>query len=659
MWFYLAEDLYKGVKHIVNNYGFIKVAAASPKLKVGNTRYNVDQIIEACKQGKEANILVFPELCVTGYTCGDLFSQNTLLDRALIELKRLMNSTTDQDTLIFVGLPINVKDDLYNCAVAIQRGKIRGIVPKIYTANYNEFYEKRWFASGINIMDEIKEVEVFGEKYPFGNIIFKNKEMGYGVAADICEDLWAPIPRSSYLTLNGANIIVNLSASNELVGKSDYRRQLIRQFSASSLCGYVYSSAGVYESTTDTVFGGDCIICENGEQINTSNRFSRKNEIIFADLDVNRLSFERRVNRTFSDGQRFNQNNNYTVVDIEEQSHIDMDRVNRNISPTPFVPSNHVQINERCKEIFNIQVSGLAKRLEHIGMERAVIGVSGGLDSTLALLVVYQTFNLLDIPMENVIAVTMPGFGTTDNTYNNAVGLIKSLGMTFKEIDIKDACLQHFKDIGHDPDIHDVTYENVQARERTQILMDLANKSNGLVIGTGDLSELALGWATYNGDHMSMYSVNCSIPKTLVKFLVQWVADNNIDEETRKILYSIINTPISPELLPPDKEGKIAQKTESIIGPYELHDFFLYYTIRQGTEPKKLMIMAERAFGNKYSLENIKKYLKMFYKRFFTQQFKRSCLPDGPKVGTVSLSPRGDWRMPSDADYQIWIDQLD
>ncbi len=646
----------------MSNYGFVKCAAASPKIKIANTDYNSREILKLVYKAsdEDAQVVVFPELCITGYTCGDLFFQEHLINNSHKALKRIMEETKELDILIFLGLPISIMNNLYNCAVAIQHGQVRGVVPKIYIANYNEFYEKRWFSSGYEIIDRITEIDLLGEKCSFGNIIFESENLGYRIGAEICEDLWAPIPRSSHLALGGANIIVNLSASNELVAKSDYRKQLIKQISASSACGYVYSSSGVHESTTDVVFGGDCVICENGNLLNKSRRFSRENEIIYSDIDISRIMYERRVNKSFSDGIRHIKFDNYRKIKIDTQKYTpSIEGLDRKINKNPFVPNDSNVFNERCEEIFNIQVAGLAKRIEHIGIKNSVIGISGGLDSTLALLVTHQTYKLLNIPTENIIAITMPGFGTTDETYENALNLMKSMNVTIKEISIKDACIQHFKDIGHDIDCHDVTYENAQARERTQILMDSANKYRGIVIGTGDLSEIALGWATYNGDHMSMYAVNSSIPKTLVKFLVQWVADNKVNDKTKKILYKIIDTPISPELLPPDKDGKIAQKTESIIGPYELHDFFLYYTIRYGVHPRKMMFIARKAFKDKYNKEYIEKYLRDFYRRFFTQQFKRSCMPDGPKVGTVSLSPRGDWRMPSDADYNIWIKELD
>lgn len=645
----------------MNNYGFVKCAVASPKLKIANPKYNAKEILELIleAQNRKTQILVFPELSLTGYTCGDLFNQKLLIDKALEELKKLMKKTKEIDILNFIGVPIPINGGLYNCVVALQYGEIKGIVPKIHLPNYKEFYEKRWFASGKHLIENVEAIDLFGEKYPFGNLIFENRELGYKVGVEICEDLWSPIPQSGYLSLNGANIIVNLSASNELVAKADYRNQLVRQQSATTICGYAYSSAGVHESTTDIVFSGDCMVYENGNLLNRSDRFKRNNQIIYADIDIDRIMYERRVNKTFSNQMEYVNCCNYKFVKVDGQRYEpDIKDLDRKIFYNPFIPSNSMLINERCEEIFNIQVAGLAKRLEHTNIKHAVIGVSGGLDSTLALLVAHQTFNLLGIPSKNILGVTMPGFGTTENTYNSAVNLMKTMNVGIKEIDIKAACIHHFNDIDHNIEKHDVIYENVQARERTQILMDLANKINGLVIGTGDLSEMALGWSTYNGDHMSMYAVNCSVPKTLVKFLVRWVADNRVSDKAKDILHNIINTPISPELLPPDKNGEIVQKTENIIGPYELHDFFLYHMIRHGIQPQKMLFIGKKAFEGRYSEKEIKKYLKMFYKRFFTQQFKRSCIPDGPKVGSVSLSPRGDWRMPSDADFEIWIEEL-
>ncbi|WP_027308682.1 NAD(+) synthase [Caloramator sp. ALD01] len=638
----------------MNNFGFIKVAASSPKLKVANPFYNAEEIkniiLEADKNF--AKVIVFPELSITGYTCADLFSQKKLINDSYIALKNILDETKHTDILCAVGMPILINHILLNCAVLFKSGKILAVVPKMYIPNYREFYEKRWFTSGFEV-SHIEEIDLFDEKVPFGNVIIEDKNLGLRIGVEICEDVWAPIPPSSFLCVNGANIILNLSASNEVVAKSDYRRELIKGQSARCICGYIYSSASVYESTTDLVFSGDLLICENGSLLKSSERFKRESQIIYSYIDVDRLNSERQVNKTFIDSLNVSNVKYQTVNTIFNK--LSIDGFDRYISKTPFIPSNKQEIDIRCNEIFNIQVAGLAKRFEHTGLKKAVIGISGGLDSTLALLVTYKTFKELNIPPENIIAITMPGFGTTDRTYTNAVNLIKSLKCTLMEINIKDACLQHFKDIGHDKDIHDLTYENTQARERTQILMDIANKIGGIVVGTGDLSELALGWCTYNGDHMSMYAVNASIPKTLIKFLVDWYAEKTDDKEAKNILKDILDTPISPELLPPDKEGNIKQKTEDTVGPYELHDFFIYYAIRYNMPPEKVLFLAEHAFSDKYDKEYIKKWQNVFYRRFFTQQFKRSCMPDGPKVGSVCFSPRGDLRMPSDADSFIWL----
>ena len=644
-------------------YGFVKVAAGSPKMRVANPEYNISQIekiigeTDACGTA----VVVFPELCLTGYTCGDLFGQQILLDRSTGCLFELIKATRSTEVLALVGLPLQVGQKLYNCAAAIQRGKLLGIVPKMYPANYKEFYENRWFTSGQAISKNINEIKLQGQAVPFGNLIFHCENMKFSLGIEICEDLWSVIPVSSYLALNGATLIANLSASNELVSKSDYRRQLVVQQSARGICGYVYSSSGVHESTTDLVFGGDCIIAENGVLLQAAERFNRDNTVIYSEIDVDRIASERQVTKTFAENYANQANSNrYVTVEVNYKRKFNIDKKNftRSVAAYPFVPENSLTMAERCAEIFNIQVAGLAKRIEHTGLRRVVIGVSGGLDSTLALLVTAKTFKVLGIPLANIVAVTMPGFGTTDETYKNAMHLMKVLKVTVKEIDIEPACLQHFDDIGHPREDHDITFENAQARERTQILMDIANQVNGLVVGTGDLSELALGWATYNGDHMSMYAVNSSIPKTLVRFLVQWIAQNEMKGKPGQVLGKILNTPISPELLPPDEAGKIRQKTEDVVGPYELHDFFLYYAIRFGMPPQKVLFLADIAFEKKYHFNEIKKWLQVFYRRFFSQQFKRSCLPDGPKVGTISLSPRGDWRMPSDADVNIWLKEL-
>ena len=628
---------------------FIKVGSACPKTKVADVLYNVENICYCIDKSYDSNVkfLVFPELCITSYTCSDLFLTSTLLNKALDGIKLICEKSVDKDMLLAVGAPLIHNNVLYNCAIIIFNGRILGIVPKSYIPNYSEFYEKRWFTEGVNLIDEIINLP-FQENIPFGsNLIFAAGDYKFGV--EICEDLWVTIPPSSYLSLLGANVIGNLSASNELVSKKDYRVSLISNQSARCMSSYIYSSAGVHESTTDLLFSGHLVISENGSILKQNDRFQRENEIITSCIDIFRLNAERLKNLSYRDASKmvpFKAKNiyfNFKDTNIKE--------FDRYVDKHPFVPSNEHEREERCKEIFNIQASALAKRLEHTNLKKAVIGISGGLDSTLALLVVVKTFKLLGIDNKNIIAITMPGFGTTDRTYNNALTLCKELGTDLREINIVDAALQHFKDIGHDKDIHDVTYENVQARERTQILMDLANKEGGLLIGTGDLSELALGWCTYNGDHMSMYSVNPSIPKTLVRYLVKYVAEKESNKEVSHTLLDILDTPVSPELLPKSEKGDIVQKTEDIVGPYELHDFFLYHFIKHGSSKERIQFLAEVAFKDDYSKEEINKWLDKFIYRFFTQQFKRSALPDGPKVGSISLSPRGDWRMPSDASF--------
>ncbi len=628
---------------------FIKVGAACPKTKVADITYNIENICHCIEDAKTKNIkfLVFPELSVTSYTCGDLFLNSSLLSASEKGLEAIVKNSINKDMLIAVGAPLLHNNVLYNCAYLIFEGSILGIVPKSYIPNYSEFYEKRWFTQGVNIIDQKVNLP-FQEDIPFAaNLIFSSGEFKFGV--EVCEDLWVTIPPSSYLSLAGANIIGNLSASNELVSKKDYRKSLILNQSARCMSSYIYSSAGVHESTTDLLFSGHLVIAENGSILEENSRFQRDNEVISSCIDVFKLNSERLKNLSFRDSSSFLPHSfkyiNFAFKDIK------IDEFTRYTDKHPFVPSNIHERDERCKEIFNIQSSALAKRLEHVGLNKAVIGISGGLDSTLALLVISKTFKLLGIDNKNIITITMPGFGTTDRTYNNALTLCKELNCDLREINIVEASLQHFKDIGHDKDIHDVTYENVQARERTQILMDLANKEGGLLIGTGDLSELALGWCTYNGDHMSMYSVNPSIPKTLVRYLVKYVAENESNKDVSETLLDILDTPVSPELLPKDSEGNITQKTEDIVGPYELHDFFLYHFIKHGSSKERILFLAENAFKNDYSKEEIEKWLDKFIYRFFTQQFKRSALPDGPKVGTISLSPRGDWRMPSDASF--------
>lgn len=629
---------------------FIKVAAACPKTKVADVDYNVENILlcinDAVKNGNK--FIVFPELCVTSYTCGDLFLQDYLINKSLNGIKQILDFTKNNDILIAVGSPFLYGSTLYNCAFLLFKGTILGIVPKSYLPNYSEFYEKRWFTEGLSVENEKIDLP-FQKDIPFGtNLIFTSDIASFGV--EICEDLWVTIPPSSYLSLMGAHIIGNLSASNELVSKMDYRKSLISNQSARTISSYIYSSAGVHESTTDVLFSGHLLISENGSLLKENTRFQRENEVISSIVDVFKLKSERMKNLSFRDSSKFI-NKKPNVIKFEF-SNLSINDFNRFVDKHPFVPSYEKEREMRCKEIFNIQAASLAKRLEHTKSQKAVVGISGGLDSTLALLVIVKTFELLNIDKKNIVTITMPGFGTTDRTYNNAINLCKELGTDLREINIVKASLQHFEDIGHDKDIHDVTYENVQARERTQILMDIANKEKGLLIGTGDLSELALGWCTYNGDHMSMYSVNPSIPKTLVRYLVQYVAQNESSEIVSNILMDILDTPVSPELLPKDANGEIAQKTEDIVGPYELHDFFLYHFIKHGSTKERLFFLAKAAFKNDYSHEEIQKWLDKFMFRFFTQQFKRSALPDGPKVGSISLSPRGDWRMPSDA--QPW-----
>ena len=636
------------------NYGFIKTATAIPDCKVADCLYNSGQIIELLQEAdrQEIEIIVFPELCITGYTCGDLFGQPLLLDEAEAALSRIVNATRQTKALAIVGCPLRQDNRLFNTAVVIGNGTIYGIVPKSFLPNYKEFYEKRWFCQA----DETDKgsITCCNMEVPFGpRLLFTSGKVS--LAVELCEDLWVAIPPASYHSLHGANIIANLSASNDLVGKHNYLRQLITQQSARTVSAYLYASAGLGESSTDVVFGGNGIIAENGIILAESRRFSDSPQLTISEIDIERLMCERLGNTGFTDCI---DKNSYRTISIE-LPHYSITRLSRKIDPHPFIPHIEQLLNERCEEIFNIQVSGLVKRLKHTNAKTAIVGISGGLDSTLALLVAVRAFDRLNLSRKQIQGITMPGFGTTDRTYNNALDLMCSLGVTIQEIGIEKACLQHFKDIGHDVSVHDVTYENSQARERTQILMDIANQSNGLVIGTGDLSELALGWATYNGDHMSMYGVNGSIPKTLVKYLVEWVANHKVDDASRLTLLDIVDTPISPELIPADENGNIKQKTEDLVGPYELHDFFLYHFLRFGSYPSKIYFLAQKAFAGIYDNATVKKWLYTFFRRFFQQQFKRSCLPDGPKVGSVSLSPRGDWRMPSDACNALWLKELD
>ena len=637
------------------NYGFVKVAAAIPRVKVADCKFNSERLegLITIAEGKGVQILTFPEMCITGYTCGDLFAQQLLLEQAEMALIQILNSTRQLDIISILGMPVVVNSTVINAAVVIQKGKILGVVPKTYLPNYKEFYEQRWFTSALQVSEN--SVRLCGQIVPMGNnLLFETAETTFGI--EICEDLWATVPPSSSLALQGAEIIFNLSADDEGIGKHNYLCSLISQQSARCISGYVFSSSGFGESTTDVVFAGNGLIYENGYLLARSERFCMEEQLIINEIDVECIRAERRVNTTFAANKANCPGKEAVRISTEFVNSKDLN-LTRTFNPHPFVPQGN-ELNSRCEEIFSIQIAGLAQRLLHTGAKTAVIGISGGLDSTLALLVCVKTFDKLGLSRKDILGITMPGFGTTDRTYHNAIDLMNSLGVSIREISIREACIQHFKDIGHDLNIHDVTYENSQARERTQILMDIANQTWGMVIGTGDLSELALGWATYNGDHMSMYGVNAGIPKTLVKHLVQWVAENGMDETSKATLLDIVDTPISPELIPADENGEIKQKTEDLVGPYELHDFFLYYFLRFGFRPSKIYFLAQTAFSGVYDDETIKKWLQTFFRRFFNQQFKRSCLPDGPKVGSISISPRGDWRMPSDASSAAWLKEI-
>lgn len=631
--------------------GFVKVAAATPDIRVADVFYNTDKICEAIEAAVEerAKIVVFPELCITGYTCGDLFTQDVLLREAKVALLKIAKFTVDKDILVFVGVPLSIDGELYNVAAALNRGEILGLTTKTFLPNYAEFYEMRQFTPG---PEKAREILFEGRLIPFGpQILFQAMSMEeLIVSAEICEDVWSPIPPSIQAAMEGATIIVNCSASDETIGKDRYRRELIAGQSARLIAGYVYANAGEGESTTDLVFGGHNLIAENGAVLKEAKRFS--NDIIYSEIDIYRLIGERRKNTTFKTlGGR-------ELVRVPFYMEVEKATLTRRFPKQPFVPSNEKERARRCEEILTIQAMGLKKRLAHTRARSAVVGISGGLDSTLALLVTARAFEMLGRDKKEMIAVTMPCFGTTDRTYQNACKMAVQLGATLREVRIADAVSVHFRDIGHDPEDHSVTYENSQARERTQVLMDIANEMGGMVIGTGDMSELALGWATYNGDHMSMYGVNASVPKTLVRHLVKYAADVTVDNQLKEVLYDVLDTPVSPELLPP-KDGDIAQKTEDLVGPYELHDFFLYYMIRFGYEPSKIYRLAAETFEGCYDSVTILKWLETFCRRFFSQQFKRSCLPDGPKVGTVALSPRGDWRMPSDACVSVWMKDLE
>lgn len=646
-------------------YGFVKVAAAVPRVKVADCNYNTEQIenLIAQAEGQGVEVICFPELSVTSYTCQDLFHQQLLLEEAETSLLKLVEFCRSLNIIAIVGAPLSFKGMLLNVAVIIHKGKILGVVPKTYLPNYNEFYEHRWFASGASL--ENTKLKFCGQNVLVGtHLLFEATHFTFGV--EICEDLWSVVPPSSKLALAGAEIIFNLSASNDIVGKSRYVEILVEGQSARALAGYVYSGCGFGESTQDLVFAGRAYIAENGHILSSLQRFQMEDQMLINEIDVERLRMERRINTTFSAGRAL-------LGDVEKYVTIEMDPViipeerfnlTRMVDPLPFIPTGR-ELDLRCEEILHLQAQGLAQRIVHTKAQTVVVGVSGGLDSTLALLVCVEAFDLLKLNRKGIVGITMPGFGTTGRTYSNAVNLMKSLGVSIREISIRDACIQHFHDLGQSLSDHDVTYENGQARERTQILMDAANQMGGFVVGTGDLSELALGWATYNGDHMSMYAVNVSVPKTLVRYLVEWVSMHRMDDLSRSILLDIIDTPISPELIPADENGNISQITEDLVGPYELHDFFLYYFLRYGFRPSKIFYLATRAFDGHdkrakvYDESIIKKWLTIFCRRFFAQQFKRSCLPDGPKVGSCSLSPRGDWRMPSDATSEAWLEECE
>lgn len=630
------------------NYGFLRAAAASLKLKPADPEFNKNEIIRAIDETvkNETRLLVTPELSVTGYTCADLFFSKALYNSAMSALVEIAEYTNGKNIAVLVGVPVEYKNSLYNCAAVLINGVVAGLVPKIHIANYNEFYEKRWFASGADFKTA-QDIEFCGFNTKIGPQLF---DLGDGaiLGVELCEDLWVPCPPSGELSLSGANIIANLSASDEYASKAQYRRELVSNQSARCICGYVYAGASVFESTTDLLFGGALFAAENGTVLAEGERFQRKTNIIYADIDVEKINTLRVKNMSFE-----NNSQQVEILDAKVENNSN-DLKFRYVDAHPFVPDNDDKRRERCREIFSIQAGALAKRLEHVGSTGAVVGISGGLDSTLALLVCTKAMSLLGKENSDILGVTMPGFGTTGRTYNNALKLMNCLGVTVREVDIKDACMLHMRDIEHDADIHDITYENTQARERTQVLFDLANKHGKLLVGTGDLSELAMGWCTYNGDHMSMYGVNASVPKTLVRYLVDYVASVS-EKDTADVLYDILDTPVSPELLPPDENGNIAQKTEENIGPYELHDFFLYNFIRFGFSKEKLIRLALKAFDGKYSEDTVEKWADVFIKRFFISQFKRSCVPDSPKVGSVSLSPRGDWRMPSDASFAAFI----
>ena len=649
---------------------FTRIATISPSLRVGDCAYNVSRMRPLLTKARQAgaHVVLFPELGITGYSCGDLFRQPALLQAAQSEVSGFLAFAADWDGIVVFGCPVAVEGRLFNCALLSQAGRLMGIVPKTHLPGNNEFYEPRWFASAMDAAPQ--QIRFAGQEVPFGaDLLFPvmdHPDLVVGI--EICEDLWSPIPPSSLLARAGATVILNPSASNELIGKAEYRRDLVANQSARCLCAYAYASANPCESTTDTVYGGHMIVAEGGRILTENARFDTEGSVLLVDVDTQRLQHDRRNASSFH--QRLALDAALPIwrrIPLMRPQPSDIlpgevgaaPGLMRPLERHPFVPGNPETRSMRCREILAIQTAALAKRLSHTGLKRLVVAVSGGLDSTLALLVATRTMDRLGLPRANVLGITMPGFGTTDRTYANALNLMHNLGVEQREIPIAEASLLHFRDIGHDPAVHDVTYENVQARERTQIGMDIANTIGALLVGTGDLSELALGWCTYNGDHMSMYAVNTGVPKTLVKYVVGWFADHEADEASAAVLRDILDTPISPELLPPDADGKIVQKTEEVVGPYELHDFFLYHVVRYGASPSKVLALASAAFDGERTAEDIEKWLRVFIKRFFSQQFKRSCLPDGPKVGTISLSPRADWRMPSDASAAVWLHALD
>lgn len=639
----------------MNKIGFFRVAAAFTNVKIADTRANLEYIEEVINStSDDVELLVFPELCITGYTCGDLFHMQTLLDNVEKTLSKLADATQGRKLLLFVGAPLLKDGRLYNCAIAISDGRIQGVVPKIHLPNYNEFYEKRWFSSGVSVEGDL--IEIDGVEYPFGcDLLFSHR--GATIGAELCEDLWVPIPPSAQLTQAGADIIVNLSATDELYGKHNYLLNLLRSTSARYRCAYVYSSAGYGESSTDAVFAGNAIIVEDGSILKKSPRFSYNSETVVSDIDLERIRHDRMHFETYH-CQNHKAKMRIVKTGIANRDNQNTDII-RNVNPHPFVPPMGAALDECCQEVTSIQTAGLVQRLKSTNCKALTIGVSGGLDSTLALLVAVKAFDTLGLPRTGIHAISMPGFGTTKRTRNNASTIMSRLGVSHCEICINDSVMQHFKDIGHDPSVQNVTYENSQARERTQILMDYANRIGGMVLGTGDLSELALGWCTYNADHMSMYGVNSSVPKTLVRHLVTWIAEREKDVALRDALLDIVDTPVSPELIPADENGNIAQKTEDLVGPYELHDFYLYNMLRFGFSPTKIYCLAQKAFADKYDNGTLKHWLRTFIRRFFNQQFKRSCLPDGPKIGNISISPRADWRMPSDATSALWLAEVD